>query len=249
MSSVVQGNAASLLLLLQLGSRLVTFSLNQALLSLTTPAAFGTATIQLEPLLNTLLFLSREGIRSALVRSATIKDSGRALFTTSLIPLALGVPLSLAAFTLYAYSTANAVRDQPYFTSSVWLYAFATLIELGSEPFFNRAQVASNFKLRVSIEGTSVIARAVTTLLVILYGRDRLALLAFGVGQMAYAITLFIRYVFHYRKLLIGHSSERYLALGDLHKLNIANEVKVALTNMYLSWHMHSPNSHCSSNY
>lgn len=55
---------------LQLVSRLLTFSLNQALVRLTTPQALGVATIQFEVLLNTALFLGREGFRGALVRTA-----------------------------------------------------------------------------------------------------------------------------------------------------------------------------------
>lgn len=193
---------ATLLLLLQLGSRLVTFTLNQALLSFTTPAAFGTATIQLEPLLNTVLFLSREGIRSALARSApSSPKSGNtnAVRRTSLIPLALGVPLAICGYALYHYSTSDAVRQQPGYVPTVLLYAFATCIELASEPFFNQAQMAMNVKLRVSIEGTAVITRAIVTLLVVLYGRDSAALLAFGAGQLAYATTLLVRYAWHYR--------------------------------------------------
>ena len=206
-------NAAYLLLVLQLGSRLITFTLNQALLSLTSPAAFGTATIQLEPLLNTVLFLSREGIRSALVRSSANKRFGNAIFRTSLIPLALGIPLSFVAFSIYAQFTSRAVREQPFFATSVALYAFATGIELASEPFFNRAQIAQDIRLRVSVEGTAVISRAIVTLLVVLYGQDKLALLAFGVGQLAYALALAARYAWHYRLKYSEYARDKYAKL------------------------------------
>ena len=202
------GSTASLLLLLQLGSRLITFTLNQALLSFTTPAAFGTATIQLEPLLNTVLFLCREGIRATLARSSSARVSRKAVYRTSLLPLAFGIPLACAAFALYARSTAHAVAAQPHFRSSVLLYALATLVELASEPYFNRAQMAADVRLRVGIEGSAVIVRAVTTLLVILYGRDKLALLAFAIGQAAYSATLLIRYAWHYRHAQPAQSTD-----------------------------------------
>lgn len=201
-SSPSNARTASLLLLLQLGSRLITFTLNQALLSFTTPAAFGTATIQLEPLLNTVLFLSREGIRSALVRSTSSSSNGKSasgVRKTSLIPLAVGIPLSICGYALYDYSVSDAVRQQSGYSVSVMLYALATCIELASEPFFNQAQMAMDVKLRVSIEGSAVIVRAIVTLLVVLYGRDQAALLAFGAGQLAYATTLLARYAWHYR--------------------------------------------------
>jgi hypothetical protein len=59
------------LILLQLLSRLITFSLNHALLTFASPEVFGTAAIQFDLLGSTLLFLSREGIQGALLRSRT----------------------------------------------------------------------------------------------------------------------------------------------------------------------------------
>lgn len=55
------------LLLLQLFSRLFSFALNQFLLRSTSPAALGVATMSLEVLRDTSLFLLREGIRSAVI--------------------------------------------------------------------------------------------------------------------------------------------------------------------------------------
>ena len=195
-SATTASSTASLLLLLQIGSRLVTFSLNQALLAYTTPAAFGTATIQLEPLLNTVLFLCREGIRAALARSRPPSKS--AIYKASLVPLALGLPLAVAAFSLYIRKVAIEILSQPHFRSAASLYGLATILELCSEPYFNRAQVALDVKVRVSIEGSAVIARAITTLLVVLYGRERTALLAFGLGQLMYSVTLLVRFAWHY---------------------------------------------------
>jgi oligosaccharide translocation protein RFT1 len=174
-------------------------SLNQALLSYTTPAAFGTATIQLEPLLNTVLFLCREGIRGALARQSKHNVSSRTLTRLSLLPLGLGLPVSLAGFYLYLRNTSPAVYNQAFFGTSVTLYALATLVELASEPFFNRAQLEMDIRLRVSIEGSAVIARAVATLLFVVYGKERMALLAFGAGQLVYAAILLVRYSWHYR--------------------------------------------------
>jgi len=66
LSSSVQG--ASYLVLLQFVSRMLTFTLNQVLLRFTTAATLGIASVQLELLLNTILFLSREGVRCAAIR-------------------------------------------------------------------------------------------------------------------------------------------------------------------------------------
>jgi oligosaccharide translocation protein RFT1 len=62
---------ASSLVLLQVITRVVTFFLNQMLVRLSTPQIFGTAAIQFELLLSTILFISREGVRLALLRSSS----------------------------------------------------------------------------------------------------------------------------------------------------------------------------------
>ncbi|KAG0084050.1 Oligosaccharide translocation protein rft1 [Podila epicladia] len=66
LSSSVQG--ASYLVLLQFVSRMLTFTLNQVLLRFTSAEILGIASVQLELLLNTILFLSREGVRCAAIR-------------------------------------------------------------------------------------------------------------------------------------------------------------------------------------
>lgn len=66
LSSTAKG--ASYLILLQLVSRMLTFILHQVVLRYTTAATFGIASVKLELLLSTILFISREGYRCALVR-------------------------------------------------------------------------------------------------------------------------------------------------------------------------------------
>lgn len=58
------------LILLQLISRLFSFSLNQFLLRSTTPQALGVATMGLEVIRDTGLFLLREGIRGGVIVSS-----------------------------------------------------------------------------------------------------------------------------------------------------------------------------------
>ncbi|KAF9114916.1 Oligosaccharide translocation protein rft1 [Mortierella sp. AM989] len=72
LSSSVQGG--SYLILLQFVSRMLTFSLNQVLLRFTSAETLGIASVQLELLLNTILFLSREGVRCAAIRVSDDPD-------------------------------------------------------------------------------------------------------------------------------------------------------------------------------
>jgi oligosaccharide translocation protein RFT1 len=72
------GSAGSLttaraLILLQLLSRMLTFGLNQALVRLAPPEVFGTAAIQFDLICSSILFLSREGVRNALLRGGSSK--------------------------------------------------------------------------------------------------------------------------------------------------------------------------------
>lgn len=57
--------------------RVITFALNQSMISWTTPEVFGMAAISLELLLSTLLFLSREGIRMACIRETIVTADER----------------------------------------------------------------------------------------------------------------------------------------------------------------------------
>ncbi len=55
-----------------------------------TPSAFSITAIQLEPLLNTVLFLSQEGIRTVFLH---IKKSGPNVTNVSFVPFLLGCPI------------------------------------------------------------------------------------------------------------------------------------------------------------
>jgi len=132
--------SASSLMALQLLSRVFTFFLNQALFRLTTPSAFGAATIQFELILSTILFLSREGIRNALLRApsrSSSKDATAKQSNLSSFPIFAGIPLALSTAFLYTRYAGQEIKLQPYFKSTIALYALAAVIELFSEPYYN----------------------------------------------------------------------------------------------------------------
>lgn len=129
---------------LQLFSRLFTFALNQALFRLASPTAFGAAAIQLELLLSTILFLSREGVRNALLRApqfANSKSENSNAQTRrrnlAFLPLLLGIPLALAASAGYGQLAGHEIKAQPRFELTVAIYALAAVAELCSEPLYN----------------------------------------------------------------------------------------------------------------
>lgn len=122
---------------LQLFSRLVTFALNQALVRLASPIAYGTVSIQLELLLSTILFLSREGFRNALLRANTEANTPARKYLTyniSLLPVYLGSFITILTSILYLQAASGETSGQPHFRLTVVLYAVAALFELMCEP-------------------------------------------------------------------------------------------------------------------
>ncbi|KAI0301226.1 Rft-1-domain-containing protein [Multifurca ochricompacta] len=175
---------------LQLFSRLFTFVLNQALVRLATPQTFGTATVQFELLLSTTLFLSREGVRTALLRQqkSVAPDLVRNI---SLLPAYVGVPIAFALAVLYSATSVPAVRAQPYFHLSVSVYALAAAIELAAEPLYIRAQNELRVDVRVRAEGAAVFSKTLVTFVGLAFMSHEWALMAFAAGQAAYALATF----------------------------------------------------------
>ncbi|EJD06490.1 Rft-1-domain-containing protein [Fomitiporia mediterranea MF3/22] len=195
---------ASSLMGLQVLSRLVTFALNQALVRLATPAVYGTVSIQLELLLNTILFLSREGFRNALLRADADgnaqKEQSLHVSNIALLPVYFGILVSSLTSTLYFYSASEATAEQPYFHATVILYTCAAVLELLSEPMHIRAVQQLNSAVRVRAEGSAIILKSVVTVTILLIDSSsknsgRFALLAFAFGQLSFSIALLLVYV------------------------------------------------------
>lgn len=126
--------SASSLMGLQLFSRLFTFVLNQVMVRIAPPQAYGIAAIQFELLLSTILFLSREGVRNTLLRA---KNMSPAMRNMSVLPVLLGFPVALVTAYTYAKFAGSEVRAQEHFGVSIGMYALAALLELMSEPMHN----------------------------------------------------------------------------------------------------------------
>ena len=133
-------SSASSLMALQLFSRFFTFGLNQALFRLASPSAFGAAAIQFELIISTILFLSREGVRNALLRVSRHTDADTSIKRTnmSFLPIIFGVPLALSTCLVYAHFASQEMQEKPYFNTAIAIYAVAALCELLCEPFYNR---------------------------------------------------------------------------------------------------------------
>ena len=184
--------SASYLIFLQLFTRLLTFAFNQLILRHTTPATFGFATIQLELLASTVLFLSREGFRIALQRE---QEAIQRTINLAFIPAGLGVFGSfLGCWMLWRGADEETTRIGG-FGASIVLCGVATVVELLAEPAFIIAQKLLLFRLRTIAEGTAVVLRCAVTYFITTHlarrgTLDEYGAIPFGLGQLAYAIVL-----------------------------------------------------------
>ncbi|KAJ7611578.1 Rft protein-domain-containing protein [Roridomyces roridus] len=188
---------------LQLLSRAFTFLLNQGLFRLASPGAFGTAAIQFELFSSTILFLSREGVRNALLRVKRSQDGSWKAGNLSFLPLCIGLPLALATSIGYARFAAEETRSQSGFYGGISVYAVAAIIELWCEPMHNQAMSESKTHVRVRAEGMGVVFKTLSTFLVLLYDsranmNGALALMAFAAGQLSYSLCLMLVYLSEY---------------------------------------------------
>ncbi|KAI7867439.1 Rft protein-domain-containing protein [Spinellus fusiger] len=164
LTSTVKG--AYSLVMLQLMSRMVTFVLHQIVLRYTTAETLGIASVQLELLLSTILFLSREGFRCALLRhespqsthnmSLEEKEAEQKKTNVAYIPTVLGLFTSVAVCSYFLQSNAAAGAQ---YRLSVVLFGMGAMAELLVEPLYIFALQGLYFQTRVHVEGIAVIVR------------------------------------------------------------------------------------------
>ncbi|KAH7927704.1 Rft-1-domain-containing protein [Leucogyrophana mollusca] len=207
-------SSASSLVGLQLFSRGFTFILNQALFRLASPQVFGTAAIQFELVLSTILFLSREGVRNALLRAWPSPDEPNSTKLTSVdtvkstnlasVPALIGLPVAITTVCLYGYAASADTQSQPRFRPALWIYALAAVGELCSEPMHNRAMGEVRTHIRVRAEGLGITCKTIITYVALLYDSKQghyagtHALEAFALGQLTYSTVVFAVYVIHF---------------------------------------------------
>ncbi|KAK4133843.1 Rft-1-domain-containing protein [Trichocladium antarcticum] len=201
---------ASLLILLQVASRAITFAANQLLLRFLTAQLLGVST-QLEVYYLSVIFFARESLRVAIQRqdssslSPTRKKedahggankSAQAVVNLGYIAIALGIPLAVVLGWLYLHSLSpSTLAATPNLTTSLHVYALAAVLELVSEPSFVVMQTRLQFGTRAAAESVATFARCLVTLGSAVWGSDRdLGVLPFALGQLSYGIGLLAVY-------------------------------------------------------
>lgn len=182
---------ASFLILLQVGSRALTFALNQVLLRFLSPATLGVS-VQLELYCISVLYFSRESLRVALQRRA---DGVQAVINLAWLAVLGGLPLSFILAELYLRTN---VPQVPYLLLALRVYGVAAVIELLAEPSYVAAQQGMMYKVRASAEAIATIVKTIVTVGLGVWAnrrREDLGVLPFAAGQIGYASSLLLVYV------------------------------------------------------
>lgn len=161
--------------------RLVSFVCTQLTIRALDPATLGKASIQLELLLTTVLFITREGFRLALTQQADDRKNGALAWLT--IPV---VTMVAGSTLLWHWMSTKSSNDTDYRMAGI-LYCFACWIEGCAEPavlyFLTRLEVAK----RVSAEGIATVCKTFATVLGLRLLSSKWQVTAFGVAQLVYA--------------------------------------------------------------
>jgi len=203
---------------------MLTFALHQIVVRYTTAETLGIASVKLELLLSTILFLSREGFRCALLRggsaqattaSKTTKGApskegvpvssteGQVQKITNLayLPMAIGLVTTLSACVYYLSNINDETAlKYPFYRISIVLFGLSAYCELIIEPLYIMALNNLYFKLRVSVEGVAVLLRCLLTFGLTVLGANgtatnRYGVLAFAIAQLAFSLVMVLGYV------------------------------------------------------
>ncbi|KAI1419291.1 oligosaccharide translocation protein RFT1, variant [Xylaria sp. FL1777] len=187
--SAVRG--ASLLILLQVASRAITFLANQLLLRFLTAQLLGVSA-QLEVYYLSVLFFARESLRVAVQRQGTSDDEGgggngtrgrgrgqdrddgagkqvanaaasQSVVNIAHLSLGLGLASALGLGWAYLRYIDVATMSTPYLDTALRIYGVAALVELLSEPAFVVLQHQLRFGPRAAAESIATFLRCLVT--------------------------------------------------------------------------------------
>lgn len=198
---------ASWLFITTLIQKTLTFSINHILIRSTRPDIFGIAAIQLELLLSTVLFLSREGIRLASLRlSLTGREEIQQLINISWIPSFVTVMVIVTVSLFREFWTQS--HELSYLV--IILYCTGAFFESLGEPWYNLYAKYIIILPRIRAETTAVVCRSAVTFLCV--GYFQMGVVGFGIAQVCSGLSQFIVLLSH------GHLLQRQglaLSLND----------------------------------
>ncbi|KAF5693060.1 oligosaccharidyl-lipid flippase [Fusarium denticulatum] len=195
--SMIKG--ASLLIILQLASRLITFIANQLLLRYLTAPLLGLST-QLEVYYLSVLFFARESLRVAIQRrdsGSQAKEESQAVVNLGYLAIGLGSFASLGLGWMYLAYANEITLATPYLVESLYLYGFAAMVELLSEPCFVLMQTRLQFGTRAAAESIATFLRCIVVFGSAVWAskHNDIGVLPFALGQITYGVSLLLVYL------------------------------------------------------
>ena len=194
-------NLLGALLVIALFQKFITIFVNQAIISFSDTETLGFANVQLELLLSTVLFLSREAFRLTFLgysgKIPKVKFMSK-YFLISSIPSLICATLSILA--CYKWSDILASQEQVNLRrrsaeiTSIILFCIGGFFECLSEPWFNYYQSHGIVNIRVRAEIVSAISKALVTCWLILALDSDSRPLSFGIGQVCFGLSTLLVY-------------------------------------------------------
>uniref|UniRef100_A0A061RV34 Protein RFT1 homolog n=1 Tax=Tetraselmis sp. GSL018 TaxID=582737 RepID=A0A061RV34_9CHLO len=200
MKIVVGGVKA--LMVSQLSTRLLSFSLNLIVARMLTPEEFGLVAVKFHLFNTTILLLSREGLRrGCLVSSGASTEAAAGVMPTAVLVLPVGLAITLIVSASCWLLGEQAAGSQ----SLIAIQGAAACAELLGEPLYILAQSRMQFWLRVGIEAAAQAAKAAATVvLLLLRPASCTAGEALSAAQLLYGLAVSLGYAWAFRRELPG---------------------------------------------
>jgi oligosaccharide translocation protein RFT1 len=256
--SAVRG--ASLLIILQIASRAITFIANQLLLRFLTAQLLGVST-QLEVYYLSVLFFARESLRVAIQRqgttasgtdpNATNSHESQSVVNVGHLAAVLGLGAAVGLGGGYLHYVDPATASTPYLDTALYIYGVASIIELLSEPAFVVLQHRLRFGPRAAAESIATFIRCIVTFGAAGWawraGRE-LGVLPFALGQLGYGVGLLGVYLWYGSNLASADGfSLLPKRINDTQAPQQADNVNPAPVPSYTLGYFYTPTLHLAS--
>lgn len=206
----VAATSATYNILLQLSMRILTFVLNAFILRFISREVLGIINVRLLLLYTTLQFLNRESFRRACLSSKQQQWSQIINMTWCIVPLSLCFGVIFRYIWLHLLPKPEYLYEE--YSIAVNVVMISVVIEMLAEPVFITAQCHGFVRLRVVIEGSSLVTRSVImTIIIIIYPQNGIS--AFLIGQLFASIiytSFYYIYFYIYTLKLNTHANNSF---------------------------------------
>ncbi|CAH0478030.1 unnamed protein product [Peronospora belbahrii] len=207
--------------------RLITFAANSFVLRKLHLHVTGTVTIQLELVLASI-FLLRDGFRLAFLRMPSLDFKGpsneKHIYLQQLVNVAwLSTVVSwMVASLLFLYiMVSDTLKDDETMTGYVTvlsMYCCAAMIEALAEPMYVLAHASVLVSWQVAAQSAAFLVRAVVQYMGVVM--LELNLIAYGIAELSYAVTLLVMFmVLYWRRIYVLSSEKDKFALTTMTQL------------------------------